>query len=184
MITAGAVEVRDQVTAPDPAPTASLAPAKLVEKQPADVAHRSQPISAPVGRRPPLRRRSPRNLPPRPRRPCSGAAAEPAPADAPPPAATESTTPAAPPVAPAEEAGTGDADAGASSSTGTAVTTTTTTTTTGTGTGETAVVVIGTPDPPEATTPVTPPAEDGGTPVAVPAAELRAFDSGPADATL
>ena len=48
VITAGAVEVRDQVTAPDRAPTASVAPAKLVEKQPADVAHRRQPISAPV----------------------------------------------------------------------------------------------------------------------------------------
>ncbi len=156
VITAGAVEVRDQVAAPDPGPTASVA-TKLVEKRPADVAHRGQPISAPTPQEPapaPITQ-----APPVPAAdPAPAPAAEPAPAEVPPPTAAESTTPVAPAVAPAEEAGSGDSDAGASSSTGTAVTTTTTTTT-GTGTGETAVVVVGTPGP-EATVPVTPPAED------------------------
>ena len=117
VITAGAVEVRDQVTTPDPVPTASVAPAKLVEKQPADVAHRSQPISAAGGARPRrLRAARGRSTRPtgRPRRdPGSGTRG----ARRDPPAAVGSATTAVPPVAPAEEAG--GTDAGASSSTGT-----------------------------------------------------------------
>ena len=120
VITAGAVEVRDQVTAPEPAPTASVAPAKLVEKQPADVAHRRQPISAPVAPDPTVP--APPAADPTPAPPADPAATPaPAPAAAPaedPPAAVGSATTAVPPVAPAEEAGTGS-DAGASSSTGT-----------------------------------------------------------------
>ena len=47
VITAGAVEVRNQVvTNPDPAPTASLAPARMIDKHPADVAHKT--VAAPV----------------------------------------------------------------------------------------------------------------------------------------
>ena len=163
VITAGAVEVRDQVAAPDPGPRTSLAPAKVAQRPPVDVAHRQQPVTTPVAQEP----AAPAPVTQEPSTPAS--AAEPAPAPTEPPAAPAaagSTTPVAPAVAPAEEAGSGDSDAGASSSTGTAVTTTTTTT--GTGTGETAVVVIGTPDPPEVTTPVTPPATDGGNPVADP----------------
>ncbi len=162
VITAGAVEVRDQVTAPERAPTASVAPAKLVEKQPADVAHRRQPISAPVTPDPTVP--APPAADPTPAPPADPAATPaPAPAAAPagdPPAAVGSATTAVPPVAPAEEAGTGS-DAGASSSTGT---TATTTTTPGTGTGETAVTTIGGgSDPPDdSSTPVTPPSSDGG----------------------
>ena len=162
VITAGAVEVRDQVTTPEPAPTASVAPAKLVEKQPTDVAHRRQPISAPVAPDPTVP--APPAAGPTPPPPADPAATPaPAPAAAPagdPPAAVGSATTAVPPVAPAEEAGTGS-DAGASSSIGT--TATTTTTTPGTGSGETAVTTIGGSDPPDdSSTPVTPPSSDGG----------------------
>jgi RNA polymerase sigma factor (sigma-70 family) len=155
VITAGAVEVRDQVVAPDPGSTASVAPAKVVEKAPDDLAHRGQPISAPAPQQP----STPAPVAEGPSAPATdpAPAAEPAPADAP-PAATEAAAPVVPLVAPAEEAGPGDPDAGASSTAPTAVTTTTTTTTTGTGTGDTAVVVVGTPDP-DATVPVTPPVE-------------------------
>ncbi len=157
VITAGAVEVRDQVTAPDPAPTASVAPAKLVEKAPGDVAHRHQPVTSPPVEAPaaPTAVAEEPAAPPAPSEP---AAAPQVPTDAPTAPAVGTATTAVPPVAPAEEAG-GD-DAGASSSTGTTLTTTTTTST---GTGETAVVTIGSPDPPESI-PVTPPSTDGGDP--------------------
>ncbi len=145
VITAGAVEVRNQVvTNPDPAPTASLAPARMIDKHPADVAHKTvaAPVDAapvapvPVAEQPVVPTAEPMPAP----------TTEPAPTTDPAPTAADgSTTAPAPPVAPAEEATTGDSDAGASSSTGTAVTTTTT----GTGTGgETAVVTIGTPNTP------------------------------------
>jgi RNA polymerase sigma factor (sigma-70 family) len=136
VITAGAVEVRNQVVTHDPASTASLAPAKLARAHQPAAAHRRQTIAAPPVAAPPV------SAPP-------VAATDPVP----PPTTTEpapagdSATPATDgsataPIAPAEEATTGDPNAGASS-TGTVVTTTTT----GTG-GDTAVVTIGDTDSP------------------------------------
>ncbi len=157
VITAGAVEVRNQVTTPDPMPTASLAPAKPVEKQPADVNHRRQPTSAPVAPDPAVPAPPAVDAPPADPAATPAPAPEAAPAEDPPTAVGSATT-AVPPVAPAEEAG--GTDAGASSSTG--ATATTTTTTPGTGTGETAVTTIGGSDPADPSASVTPPSPDDG----------------------